>query len=165
MLDLFWLLCWWDTADLERSQNQLWTDKFNSGSNRWRHWNYQGQESNATRSVSLDWRPYVSTMTMVRNQQNQQIHELMKGNEICAAVVVRNGNWTDELCNAQYPFFCYGSTNDISVISELEWGISGITFRPELSYTWVKRPWRWHSSCFWSHFCIWQTTQLKVWYP
>ncbi|KAM8734721.1 macrophage mannose receptor 1-like isoform 2-T4 [Acanthopagrus schlegelii] len=30
------------------------------------------------------------------------------GEENCAAVELQNGTWTDEQCNATYPFFCYG---------------------------------------------------------
>ncbi|KAJ4930593.1 hypothetical protein JOQ06_024902 [Pogonophryne albipinna] len=30
------------------------------------------------------------------------------GEDSCAAVVLKDGTWTDEPCNATYPFFCYG---------------------------------------------------------
>lgn len=33
----------------------------------------------------------------------------LKGNEECSAVVVNKGTWSDEQCDATYPFFCYGS--------------------------------------------------------
>ncbi|XP_041799271.1 C-type mannose receptor 2-like [Chelmon rostratus] len=32
----------------------------------------------------------------------------LNGEENCAAVVVKDGTWTDEQCNTTLPFFCYG---------------------------------------------------------
>uniref|UniRef100_A0A671WMJ4 C-type lectin domain-containing protein n=1 Tax=Sparus aurata TaxID=8175 RepID=A0A671WMJ4_SPAAU len=42
------------------------------------------------------------------------------GEENCAAVELQNGTWTDEQCNATYPFFCYGSMNHIYLVLKLE---------------------------------------------
>lgn len=39
----------------------------------------------------------------------------LEGNERCAAVVVGDGTWTDEQCNATYPFFCRGSMNHSTI--------------------------------------------------
>lgn len=45
-----------------------------------------------------------------RNWQQGQPDNL-NGGQNCAAIVVKSGTWTDEQCNAQYPFFCYDSMN------------------------------------------------------
>lgn len=42
------------------------------------------------------------------------------GEENCAAVELQNGTWTDEQCNATYPFFCYGSMNHFYLVLKLE---------------------------------------------
>ncbi|XP_063736062.1 C-type mannose receptor 2-like isoform X1 [Eleginops maclovinus] len=46
------------------------------------------------------------------------------GEESCAAVALKDGTWTDEPCNAIYPFFCYG---DVTWCKEpcVKWNKSG----------------------------------------
>ncbi|XP_030249095.1 macrophage mannose receptor 1-like isoform X2 [Sparus aurata] len=85
------------------------------------------------------------------------------GEENCAAVELQNGTWTDEQCNATYPFFCYGinkskktvvrmkirskaNVEDPAIIADLQQQLH-IEFAKqglyEMKLTWTKLPVKW----------------------
>lgn len=56
-----------------------------------------------------NWSDSSENYTFSNWQQGQP--DNLNGGQNCAAVEVKTGTWTDEQCNAQYPFFCYDGMN------------------------------------------------------
>lgn len=67
------------------------------GLNRSKSWDWSGPSEPGEEYTFTNW----------QNGQPDNVN----GENSCVAVALTDGTWTDEPCNATYPFFCYGSMN------------------------------------------------------